>query len=110
MVDKIAVEAESIREMGRKMADAPMRDLEEMARTVAQIELSAMGAYGAFGLLGGSLGESFDQVKRAAQQYLAGKRGEVSDIHNKAYDTANGYTGGDGDAARIAGQIPNIPR
>ncbi|SEF80308.1 hypothetical protein SAMN05444920_101706 [Nonomuraea solani] len=107
--DKIAVEAESIREMGRNMIDEPMRDLDELARTVARIELSAVGGYGVFGLLGSSLGDAFDEVKLAAQTYVADKRKQVADIHTKAYDTANGYVGGDTDAATIAAKMPTIP-
>jgi hypothetical protein len=104
--DKIEAQTDSIREMGRNIAGAPMRELEEMIRVIAQVHLSS-GSYGAFGLLGGSLGQAFDEVKQAAQQYVAAKRAQVADIHDKAYDTANGYVDGDANAGRIAADMPN---
>ncbi|NUO96381.1 MAG: hypothetical protein HOW71_00860 [Nonomuraea sp.] len=103
--EPVAAQIDSIRQMGRNMAAAPMRDMEELMSVLARLDLSA-GAYGAFGLLGGALGQAFDEVKQAAQQYVAAKRAELSGIHDKAYDTANGYVDGDGSAARLAANLP----
>ncbi|MEW1837337.1 hypothetical protein AB0392_05205 [Nonomuraea angiospora] len=102
--DFVATQADSIREMGRNLAAAPMRDLERMSSAIGHVDLSS-GAYGAFGLLGGSLGQAFDDVKRAAVTYLRAKRAEVSAIHDKAYSTANTYVDGDGNAGRAAADI-----
>ncbi|MBB5778875.1 hypothetical protein [Nonomuraea jabiensis] len=102
--DFVATQAGSIREMGRNIAAAPMRDLERMSSAIRHVNLSA-GAYGAFGLLGGSLEQAFDDVKRAALTYLAAKRAEVSGIHDKAYGTANTYVDGDANAGRTAADI-----
>ncbi|MEO3789181.1 hypothetical protein ABGB14_03170 [Nonomuraea sp. B10E15] len=107
--DSVAAQVESIRAMGRNMAAAPMHDLEEMSRAIGQVELTS-GAYGAFGLLGGSLGQALDDVKAAARGYLSAKRDQVADIHDKAYSTANGYTDGDASAARLAAGMPAGPR
>ncbi|MEO3884302.1 hypothetical protein [Nonomuraea sp. B5E05] len=107
--DSVAAQVESIREMGRSMAAAPMRDLEEMSRAIGQVELTS-GAYGAFGLFGGSLGQALDDVKAAARRYLSAKRDEVADIHDKAYSTANGYMDGDASAAGPAADMPADPR
>ncbi|MEV4017836.1 hypothetical protein AB0J35_45830 [Nonomuraea angiospora] len=102
--DFVAAQVDSIREMGRNLAAAPMRDLERMSSAIGHVDLSS-GAYGAFGLLGGSLGQAFDDVKRAALTYLTAKRAEVSGIHDKAYSTANTYVDGDGNAGRTAADI-----
>ncbi|MGR6922173.1 hypothetical protein ACU635_48665 [[Actinomadura] parvosata] len=92
--DAVAAQIESIRTLGRSMADRPMSELETMLRGISQVELSS-GAYGAFGLLGTSLGDAFDEVKRAAQRYLLAKRDEASGIHDKAFDSANAYLDAD---------------
>ncbi|MEV4564428.1 hypothetical protein AB0K12_11735 [Nonomuraea sp. NPDC049419] len=99
--DAVAVVADSVREMGRDLADTPMRDLEEMTRAVARVRLSS-GAYGAFGMLGGALGRSFDEVNEAAQRYLLAKRDQVAELHDRAYDTANGYVDGNAASASVA--------
>ncbi|TDE49728.1 hypothetical protein E1295_20140 [Nonomuraea mesophila] len=107
--NSVAAQVESIREMGRNMVAAPMHDLEEMSRAIGRVELTS-GAYGAFGLLGGSLGQAFDDVKAAARTYLSAKRDEVADIHDRAYGTANDYTDGDASAAGLAAGMPADPR
>ncbi|NBE97391.1 hypothetical protein FE391_30150 [Nonomuraea sp. KC401] len=107
--DSVAAQAESIRAMGRNMASAPMHDLEAMSRAIGQVELTS-GAYGAFGLLGGSLGQALDEVKTAALKYLSDKRDQVADIHDRAYSTANGYVDGDASAAGLAADMPADPR
>lgn len=106
MTRPLKAKVDSIRAMGTKIATEPMQDLEQMNREIAGVYL-ATGPYGAFGVLGGSLGEALDEVKRAAQEYLAAKRGQLSDIHDRAYDTANTYVDGDGNAARTAANIPD---
>ena len=104
----IEVEIESLRAMGQAVAARPMRELEGMGSAITRVDLSA-GAYGAFGILGGSIGQALDEVKAAALQYLAAKREEVSQIHVKAYQTANGYVAGNQEAARLAADIPKDP-
>jgi hypothetical protein len=101
------VQVESLREMARSMADVPMRDLEEMIRAIGQVALEA-GSFGAFGTMGGSLGDAFEEVRLAALKYLAAKRAQVSEIHNKAYDSSNTYLDGDGQAAQKAADLTNI--
>ncbi|MET7337341.1 hypothetical protein [Nonomuraea sp. NPDC005650] len=102
--ESVAAQVESIRQMGRNMAAAPMRDLERMYSAIGYVDLSA-GAYGAFGVLGFSLGQAFDDVRKAAQDYLRAKRAEVAGIHDKAYSTANTYVDGDGTAGQAAANI-----
>ncbi|MFI6740028.1 hypothetical protein ACIBI9_44505 [Nonomuraea sp. NPDC050451] len=102
--DFVATQVGSIREMGRNMVAAPMRDLERMSSAIGHVDLSS-GAYGAFGLVGGSLEQAFDVVKRAALAYLTVKRAQASGIHDKAYSTANTYVDGDGNAGRAAADI-----
>jgi hypothetical protein len=99
--EKVDVVVESMRHMARAIADAPMRDLEDMNRDVARIALTP-GAFGAFGSMGGALGDAFDEVKLAAQTYLAAKRAQIAGIHDKAYDSANSYADGDSQAGQAA--------
>jgi hypothetical protein len=104
----VNVQPDTIRELGRMLADKPMRDLEDMNRPIAALNLSTSDAWAMFGLLlGTSLGSALDEVKLAAQQYLAAKRGELAGIHDKAFDTANQYVNGDVQAADLAAKIPH---
>jgi hypothetical protein len=102
--DFVATQVDSIRELGRNMVAAPMRDLERMSSAIGHVDLSS-GAYGAFGLIGGSLDPAFEDVKRAALAYLRAKRAEAAGIHDKAYGTANTYVDGDGTAGRVSADI-----
>ncbi|MER6942886.1 hypothetical protein ABT294_02570 [Nonomuraea sp. NPDC000554] len=98
---RLKVEVDTILDMGRRIADAPMKQLDRLNATVSAVELSS-GSYGVFGILGGSLGQAHDEVKEAARHYLASRREHVAGIRRKAFDTANQYGEGDGDAARTA--------
>ena len=103
----LEMDVESVRQVGRNLGDAPMRHLDELIGAVASIELSS-GSYGAFGLLGTSLGDAFDEVKKAAHDYLEASRQQVSRMKSKAFDTANQSVQGDGAAARVAAGITDV--
>lgn len=103
------MDQDSVRDMGDRLAGAPMNGLDELVHVVAGIELRAAD-YGLFGMLGGSLGDAFDQVKLAAHQYLSATRAEVAQMRMKAFDTANTAVQGDGAAARVAAGITDTQR
>lgn len=102
--DSVKVQIDSVREMGRLLAATPMRDLESMNQTIAQVQLS-FGANGAFGVLGAALGSACDEIKENAQRYLQEKRGQLADLHEKAMDTANTYVDGENSATTVAADM-----
>jgi hypothetical protein len=102
--ESVKVQIDSVREMGRLLAADPMRDLEHMNQTIAQVRLSS-GANGAFGVLGAALGGACDEVKENAQRYLQEKRRHLAGLHEKAMDTANTYVDGNNSATIVAANM-----
>ncbi|GAA2697008.1 hypothetical protein [Nonomuraea recticatena] len=108
---KLEVEVESVRRLGRELTNAPMQLLDSLGKTIAAAELSsaAYGAFSVFGVIGGSLGDAHDEVKRAAEQYIQARRKELSDMHKKAFETANTYVEGDAQAIAASPEKPASP-